>query len=292
VDSLIEQIRFIDYARAYATYTATFPSRQGLKKAITKGAFYIDGEQAHTGTWVVEGQKIDWIEIPGPKLKHYNLDLEVLFEDEFFAVINKPAGILVSGNQFKTISNALSSNLKESNEADALSIPRAVHRLDRLTSGLLLIAKTSRAQINLSNQFKEKTIQKRYRAIVKGVLPEDGILNNPIEGQLACTRYHRIDCIASLQNEYISLVDLFPETGRTHQLRIHLSESGHPIIGDKLYTSESEVLKGKGLFLSAIALELVHPVDGHKMSFEINQPAKFDAMLEREARRWKKFKED
>ncbi len=292
VGRLEEPIRFIDYAKGYDAYIYTFPSRQGLKKAIEKGAFLIDGIQGNTGTWLKEGQRIDWLEIQAPKMKQYNLDLEVIYEDPFFAIINKPAGILVSGNQFKTVANALLPNLKPSDELDALAIPRPVHRLDRLTSGLLLIAKTSRAQIELSNQFKHKTIRKKYRAIVQGAFPENGIINELIEGMDSSTKYQRIGLYNSLRNELVSLVELFPETGRTHQLRIHTSGMGHPIIGDKLYTKEGEVLKGKGLFLSAIALELNHPIDGRPLSFEIPQPNKFDSFIEREARRWEKFREE
>jgi len=286
----IAAIRFVDYARSFDAYTKTYPSRQGLKKAILKGAFYIDGEVAQTGIWLQPGQKIDWVEIEQPKTKEYRLELSVLFEDDHFAVINKPAGVLVSGNQFKTIANCIKGNLKVSTELDALAIPRPVHRLDRLTSGILLIAKTSRAQISLSNQFVEKTIKKKYRAIVKGEFPEEGIINTAIDGQSASTKYACIARYRSLQNDFISLVDLYPLTGRTHQLRIHSSEMGHPIIGDKLYTKEGEVLNGKGLFLTAVAITLSHPISGESLKFEIEQPAKFDSLIERELRRWDKFK--
>ncbi len=292
VESISDPIRFIDYAQGFDLYKVVYPSRQGLKKAIEKGAFYIDNEKANTGTWIKEGQKIEWIELIKPKTKSYQLDLEVVFEDEYMAVVVKPAGILVSGNQFKTLSNALSENLNVSNEPDALNLPRTVHRLDRLTSGLMLVAKTSRAQIHLSNQFKNKSIQKRYRAIVKGVFPKELIVQTSIEGQEASSRCYNVACYPSIQNGNISLVDLYPETGRTHQLRIHTSGQGHPIIGDALYTKEGEVLKGKGLFLSAVGIQFIHPIKGVDMKFEIDQPYKFDSLIEREERRWNKFKSD
>jgi RluA family pseudouridine synthase len=287
VSTLSQEIRFIDYALDY--YREFYPSRNGLKKAIAKGAFYINDVEAGTGTWMQENQKVDWYEVSAPKLKEYNLDLDIVFEDDALALIYKPAGILVSGNQFKTISNALSGNLKRSSYKDALEIPRSVHRLDRLTSGLLLVAKTSTAQIELSKQFETKTIRKRYRAIVKGSLPESGNIDSDISGQKAQTKFKLIDQCSSLQNGTVSLVDLMPLTGRTHQLRIHMSEQGNPIVGDKLYTPVGEVFNGKGLFLSAVELEFIHPLTKEKMLFQVDQPHKFKSFLEREERRWFKY---
>ena len=124
--------------------------------------FISNGTIAKTGTWVNTGQVLELIEDLTSQPKIFEFNFEVLFEDEHMAVINKPAGITVSGNSFKTVYNALPFNLKKSNEPDGLYRPTPVHRLDNQTSGLLLIAKTKTAQIELGKQFNNQTIQKKY----------------------------------------------------------------------------------------------------------------------------------
>ena len=218
----------------------------------------------------------------------FPLKLEVLFEDEFMAVIHKPAGFPVSGNYYKTIQNALPYNLSVSKEVDALFLPRPVHRLDKLTSGLLLVAKTRSAQINLGLQFETQQISKRYVALVKGKLKGEGVFDSSIDQQKAKTFYKSVRVEQSLSYNHVSLVELQPITGRTHQLRIHMAEIGHPIVGDAVHDFE-KVLKGKGLFLTACKVSFIHPVSLLNQTFEISLPSKFDAFLKREKRRWKKF---
>ena len=121
--------------------------------------------------------------------KIYEFNLEVVFEDDYMAVVNKPAGISVSGNTFKTIFNALSFNLKNSPLPDALIKPTPVHRLDNQTSGLLLIAKTKTAQIELGNQFEQQTIQKNYCTIVVGEVHTNRVINLPIENKVITLIY-------------------------------------------------------------------------------------------------------
>lgn len=222
--------------------------------------------------------------------KDYQLQLEIIYEDEHLAVIIKPAGIPTSGNQFKTIQNALLYNLKETKEPDALNWPKPVHRLDASTSGLLLIAKTKLAQVSLGKQFEDKTIQKIYHAVVIGKPDDTGEWKSKIEGKFAHTTFGTLETVPSLRNESLSLVKLHPHTGRTHQLRIHLSEAGFPIMGDKLYGTKGEVFKGKGLFLSSTGVKFFHPSIKEILSFEMDIPAKFSSLLKRENRRWEKYK--
>ncbi len=287
VKEIIEPVRFCDYCNGLFKQ---LPSRAGVKKAIKKGELILNGLQVESGRWIKENDKIEYVDLENRMPKDYHLELEVVFEDDYFAVINKPAGIVVSGNQFKTIENCLHGNLKKSKQIDALKYPKPVHRLDAPTSGLLLIAKTKNAHINLGRQFENKTIQKKYAAIVQGVIKEEGVINKKINGQKAFTKFKKIKTISSLRNKYLSLVELSPETGRTHQLRIHLSELGHPIVGDVLYGKKGNTLLHKGLFLVAISLELKHPVLGNELEFKIDLPNKFDTYLERETLRWNKFK--
>ncbi|MCO6501385.1 MAG: RluA family pseudouridine synthase [Vicingus serpentipes] len=283
----IEEIRLYDYAQQIFPI---IPSRKGVKKAISRGEIIINNEKATTGTWVKPGQKIQLLESAVNPPKGYNMDLEVVFEDEFLAVINKPSGISVSGNQYRTIQNAIIGKLSVSKEKDALRWPKPVHRLDNPTSGLLLIAKTANALVQLGQQFERKTIQKKYAAIVIGQLPTNGVINNAIEGLPSETIYQLQKTIPSLKNECLSLVELYPKTGRTHQIRIHLAQLGYPIMGDKLYGEEGNVLKGKGLFLCALGLKFTHPVTNEKLDIKIPLPHKFVSLMEREKRRWEKYK--
>jgi len=259
----------------------SIPSRKGLKKAIKKGRVWVDGKKADTGLWVKAGQLIELYESDDETHKIYELKLDVIFEDEQIAVIRKPAGLVVSGNMFRTLQNALLYNIKVSSEIDALKLPTPVHRLDSATSGLILIAKTKRAQMNLSKQFQDKSIRKRYRAIVCGNLKECGKIDFPIDDKESLSEFKSVELVSSKKYEYLTLVDLFPHTGRTHQLRIHMAKYGHPILGDRLYNDEETVLKGKGLFLSAVEIEFKHPQSDELLKFCINTPNKFETMLKK-----------
>lgn len=284
VPANISNVRLSDYA---VGIFPQLPSKKGLKKAIKNGQIYINGEKAATGNWVTTGQKIELVALDKKPPKIYQLDLPVIYEDEQLAVIQKPAGIIVSGNQFHTIQNALLHNLTPSKAIDAFQLPRPVHRLDHATSGLLLIAKTTAANIHLSQQFEKKTIQKRYQAVVMGqIIPTSGIIEVKIEDKVATTKYEMLQTVPSLKATHLSLVDLYPLTGRTHQLRIHLAHLGHPILGDKLYHQDKPLLTGKGLFLAAVELIFEHPVSGEPMNFRIDAPTKFGYRLEQENRRW------
>jgi 23S rRNA pseudouridine1911/1915/1917 synthase len=282
----VREVRLYDYA---AEIFPLIPSRKGIKKAIAREEIIVDGEKTTTGLWIKPGQKIELLESDINPPKAYNLDLEVVYEDGYFAVVNKPAGIPVSGNQFRTIQNALIGNIKVSKEADALRWPKPVHRLDSPTSGLLLIAKTAKTLVRLGQQFEKKEVHKKYCAIVIGKLPEKGSIDFDVDGLSSLTEYGLINVVPSLRNKYLSLVDLYPKTGRTHQLRIHLSKLGFPILGDKLYGNEGEILQGKGLFLCAIELQFNHPITDEPLIIKTELPYKFNALLERENKRWTKY---
>lgn len=265
------------------------PTRKGVKKAIKKGAIYVNGEVGNTGTWVRKGDEVVLYDLDESPSKVYEFDLPIVFEDEDIAVINKSGGIAVSGNFFKTVQNALPYNLTKSKAIDALSIPRPVHRIDAATCGLLLIAKTKSAHLHLSKQFEQKTIQKQYQAIAIGQLPERGQIDTPIDGKPSTTVYETIEVVPSLKNEFLTFVNLYPITGRTHQLRKHLAEINHPILGDKLYGKEGLILWKKGLFLCAMALKFQHPKTGEPIQIRIEPPNKFHIILEREASRYFRF---
>jgi len=278
--------RFNDYA--YGIFSS-IPSKSGIKKAIKRGLLTIDGQKAETGKWIKPGMKIELLAADETAPKPYKTPVEIVYEDDCIIVINKPSGLVTSGNQFKTATNVVFHHAKPSDAIDRLSWPKPVHRLDSATSGLLLFAKTANAQFQLQKQFENRAVKKRYLAVVNGKISEQGVIDIKIEGKEAYTAYHRINYVESLQNDWLSLVELFPETGRTHQLRIHLAKTGHPIVGDKLYGIKGDILKHKGLFLCATHLEITHTELNSPMVFEIEAPKKFNALLAREKRRWKKY---
>lgn len=265
------------------------PTNAGIKKAIKNNRLLLNGGIANSGDWVNEGDEIELTESGFTPPKDFKLKLEVIYEDEFMAAVIKLPGYSVNGNTFKTIENTLNFNLKKSTEPDALEWPRPVHRLDNPTSGILLIAKTSRAAKGLGQQFKDKKIAKTYRALVQGTTTEKGVIRDDIEGLEALTEFRRIGVTHSLANTSITDVELYPKTGRKHQLRIHMASQGHAIIGDKLHGIEGKVLQHKGLFLYAVAISFHHPVSGKEVSLKMDLPLKYQAYIDRERMRWEKY---
>ena len=265
-------------------------TRSSIKKAIKKGLVKVDATELAGGVWLKSNQRVDLLESQISSHKIFEMKLEVIFEDNDIAVINKPAGIEVSGNKFKTIQNALAFNLKATDKKDKLSRPVPVHRLDFPTSGLLLCAKTHEAAANLGRQFEEKSINKIYFAIINGKLDGSGEINTTLEGKESLSLYKSIKNIPSLKAGQITLLELKPLTGRTHQLRKHLAGIGHPIVGDSLYNSDYPLLKGKGLFLCASKLNFIHPISGLPIELKIPLPTKFNSLIRREAIRFEKLR--
>ncbi|MEL7121358.1 MAG: pseudouridine synthase, partial [Bacteroidota bacterium] len=172
VGLLTHPVRLSDYA--IGIFDAHLPSRKSVKKAILKGALIVNGEVGMTATWITTGDQIELIAIDEPTAQVFELDLEVIYEDDYLALINKPGGIPIHGHQLRTLTNALPYNIKYSTQKDALASMRPVHRLDAATCGLLLVAKTKRTQIDLSRQFQEKKVSKVYTALVCGKLENNG----------------------------------------------------------------------------------------------------------------------
>ncbi len=266
-------------------------TKSAVKKAIKKGQVLVNQQTARTAIILSAGDMVTWSKPLKDQQRVLQLELVVVYEDDHLAVIHKPAGIIVSGNQFRCIENALPGNLKASGQPDALPAPLAIHRLDGLTSGLLITAKTYSAHRSMGAQMQNKAIHKIYTALVMGEPPTHGEWNSPIEGKEALTRYEVLESWSSLRSGRLSLVKLFPATGRTHQLRIHLSQAGFPILGDALYGDEGQVLQHKGLFLCATGLKFYHPVSGEQLELNIDPPPKFKAFPEAEQRRFLKYEE-
>lgn len=206
--------------------------------------------------------------------KNINLTLEVLWEDDYLAVIYKPAGLLVSGNKAKTVSNALQYNLKTSTITDAVR-PQPIHRLDFATSGLLLIGKTATAIRELGKLFENKEIEKNYLAITIGSMQPSGTIDTPIDEKDSLSSFSILKTVVSPKYNFLNLVKLTPYTGRRHQLRKHCAHIGNPILGDAIYSDKETILKGKGLFLHAKSLNFTHPFTQEKLVIEKEVPKKF-----------------
>ncbi|WP_175437518.1 RluA family pseudouridine synthase [Crocinitomix algicola] len=263
-----------------------------MKKAIKSGELLLNDRVVEGGRFLKNGDKITRVEIDKRPPKVYHYKLEVLYEDDHFAIVVKPSGIKVSGNQFKTIQNMLPYNLQPSPMTDALPWPLTAHRLDTPTSGLLLIAKTSSTRIALGRDLENKNISKKYYAILQGDCPDEIEINTPINKKTAASTLKKIKAVPSLIFGTLSLVELSPLTGRTHQLRIHCQSINCPILGDKLYGDPSRQLKHKGLFLHAYALTLNHPINQTPISIETPIPHKFKKRMENESRRYLSYRSE
>ncbi len=270
--ALEKPIRLQEYA---VGIFKTIPTKSGIKKAIKKQLVFVNGNLASTALFINGGEIIELFSLENEnEFKRLDLDLEVLFEDDYLAVIYKPAGILVSGNSFSTIDNALAQNLKKSNQIDAVR-PRPVHRLDYPTSGLLLIGKTTSSIIALNKLFENKEIQKTYHAITIGKMEQKGEIDFPIDDKKAFTEFEVLASEISERFGFLNLVKLTPKTGRKHQLRKHLLAIGNPILGDKEYFKNGLILNGKGLYLHASTLEFPHPFTQESILITNENPKKF-----------------
>ncbi len=255
-------------------------TKSALKKALKRGEVLVDGKVASTAIFISGGELIELTESEVQSNKReFDFQLEVIFEDEFLAVIHKPAGIEVSGNRLRTIDNALPQNLKKSTEADAVR-PRPVHRLDYPTSGLLLVGKTSSGILRLNQLFEQKQICKKYYAVAIGVMETEGVIDLQVDDKEAQSLFRVIKTVPSERFSYLNLVELSPKTGRRHQLRKHLASLGNPILGDKEYGTEPLILRGKGLYLHAFSLKFVHPFTLEKVEVALELPKKFKKLFE------------
>ena len=253
----------------------TIPTKSGLKKALKKKLILVDGKIATTALFISGNELIElYKKGKDTTFKQFDFELDILFEDDYLAVIYKPSGILVSGNSFATIDNALLQNVTKSTLFDAVR-PRPVHRLDYPTSGLLLTGKTNSSIIALNQLFENKEIKKTYHAINIGKMNEKGEINFPVDAKNAFTSYQVLKTVISERFNFLNLVELTPKTGRKHQLRKHLLAINNPILGDKEHFTDGLILNGKGLYLHASALKFKHPFTKEIINITKELPKKF-----------------
>ena len=261
------------------------PSRTRARKALKAGRLAVNGTPVGTG-WVVQaGDLLRLDPPPPPSTVVFEHPLDVVYEDDHIAVVRKPAGLQTSGTRFRTLNQCLPHNLSPSPLEDALGWPRAVHRLDGRTEGLVVVAKASNAEVHISRAFERREVHKWYRAMCIGVLEGAGRVESPIDGRAAASRYVARAHTPSKRLGWLTLVHLFPETGRTHQLRRHVAELGHPIVGDDLYGLDDNIHR-KGLMLQAAGLRFAHPITGAVVEVALPLPRKFERLWDWERQGW------
>ena len=225
--------------------------------------------------------------------KAEDIPLDIIYEDADVAVVNKPQGMVVhpsAGHTSGTLVNALMYHVKDLSSINGVVRPGIVHRIDKDTSGLLMIAKNDKAHNALAAELKDKKSLRKYVAIVHGNLPNDrGVIEAPIgrsdkdrkkqavtaKGKPAVTRFTVLERFGNY-----TLVELQLETGRTHQIRVHMAYIGHPVAGDPLY-GPRKTLKGHGQFIHAKTLGFTHPTTGELVEFTAEEPAIFKETLEK-----------
>ena len=291
-------------------------SRTRVKNLIINGSIKVNNEEVKEPSKKIFEEDTITLNIPEPKkasLKPYKYKLNIIYEDEDLLVIDKLAGISMhpgAGNYDNTIVNALMNleNKNFSNIGDELR-PGIVHRIDKDTSGLIVIAKNNYTHENLSSQFSDHTISRLYQALVWGKLrPQNGVIKTLItrssknrqlmevgivKGKKAITNYKTLEIFENSKVPTLSLVECKLETGRTHQIRVHMSYKGNNILGDKKYKKKFKKLKNidpeiedvlsnlNRQFLHAKILGFTHPKSGKRLEFSSNLPVELEIILKK-----------
>lgn len=248
-------------------------TRKGIKKAIEKGCVFVNGKPEGTGFFVKPGDQIELFDDQNTA-KIFEYELDVLYEDDFLAVVDKPSGMLASGNAFRTLENALPHNLKTENFR-----PQVAHRLDYPTRGLMVVGKTREVLIALKKAFEEQRIRKVYHALTIGEMPDNGVLSTDVDGKSAETVFDVVKSKASGKYGCFNLVRLVPKTGRRHQIRVHLASIGYAILGDREYGKSIHWEMKKGLYLHATEVSFEHPVNGNQLDITADLPRKFEKLM-------------
>ena len=282
---------------AYITSIDSEITRTAAQRLIEQGNILVNGEKKKTAYKVSNGDIIT-IEKEEPKeieLKAQNIPIDSIYEDDDIIVVNKPKGMVVhpaNGNPDGTLVNAIMAICKDSLSGIGGEIrPGIVHRLDKDTSGLLIVAKNDKAHVNMSEQIKNHEVKKTYIALVRGVVKEnEATIDMPIgrstsdRKKMAVIKTGRnaVTHIKVLKryNKY-TLLQVNIETGRTHQIRVHLSHIGYPIVGDYTYSNGKNEFGVVGQCLHAKCLEFKHPITGAEMKLEAPLPKYFEEIIQK-----------
>ena len=268
-------------------------SRSHARRIIEDGLATVNGRPAKPSHLLRAGDAVS-VRVPPPAaldLLPEPVALSVVYEDQDLLVVDKPAGLTVhpsAGQTAHTLVNALLAHCTDLAGVGGVLRPGIVHRLDKDTSGLLIVAKNDRAHVDLSRQLKERTVEKKYLALVHGrVDPAEAVIDAPVgrdphnrkrmavveQGRAATTAYRVRERLGDL-----TLVEASPSTGRTHQIRVHLAAIGHPVVGDAVYGKPSPLVGRQ--FLHAHRLGFRHPADGRPLAFESPLPSDLERALQ------------
>ena len=272
-------------------------TRTAAQRLIEEGAILVNGKKQKVSYKVSQGDCIIIQEVQAQEieLKAQDIPIEIVYEDDDIIVVNKPKGMVVhpaNGNPDGTLVNAIMAICKDSLSGIGGEIrPGIVHRLDKDTSGLLIVAKNDKAHVNMSEQIKNHEVKKTYIALVRGIVKEnEATIDMPIgrsnsdrkkmavnkNGKNAVTHIK----VLKRYDKY-TLLEVNIETGRTHQIRVHLSHIGYPIIGDYTYSNGKNEFGVEGQCLHARQLEFKHPITGKEMKLEAELPKYFEEILQR-----------
>lgn len=273
-------------------------TRSYLQKLIKDGAVLVNGKCVKTGFQLSKGDEVS-VSIPEPKeldVLPQKMDLDIVYEDEDVILINKPKGMVVHpapGHTTDTLVNGLLYHCKDHlSGINGVARPGIVHRIDRDTTGILIVCKNDKAHNSIAAQLKEHSINRRYRALVHGNIKEDtGTVEGPIgrhpidrkkmsinerNGKPAVTHYTVLERFGNY-----TLIECKLETGRTHQIRVHMTSIGHPLVGDEVYGPAKCPFKLQGQCLHAMVLGFVHPTTGQYMEFSADLPEYFEELLKK-----------
>lgn len=270
-------------------------SRSRLQELIEAGSVLLNGKSTKPSHKLKGGETVE-VEIPAPRelsVAAEAIPLDVVYEDADLIVINKPQGMVTHpapGAWEGTLVNALLAHCRDLSGIGGVARPGIVHRLDKDTSGLLVVAKNDASHQALSAQIAAKTAKRQYLAVVTGVpATEEGSIDAPIArhpservkmavvpgGRHALTHWRVLEAFRDA-----SLVEVTLATGRTHQIRVHMAHLGHPLVGDPVYGPKSRLpVKLEGQALHAFRLAFDHPTTGQRMEFEVAPPERFQALM-------------
>ena len=273
-------------------------SRSAVKKLIENNSVTLNGAVVKAGTVVKTGDQIEF-SLPKPvptKAEAQDIPLDIVFEDEDLLVINKPQGMVVhpaSGNFSGTLVNALLFSVKDLSSINGEMRPGIVHRLDKDTSGLMLVAKNDASHRSLSKQIAEKTCIREYQALLEGVLKkEEGEIVTHIgrdpkdrKKMAVLPNFAGREAISDFwvlrHYAHYTLVKFRLKTGRTHQIRVHAKYLGHPVVGDFTYNPHPNKFGLAGQLLHSFYIEFTHPRTGERLHFESKLPDYFAEVLEK-----------